>query len=75
MSIGMMCVWIMQLVTSFTFPLLVSWIGDGDDNRGTGAMFFVYASMTMVGVVWMSLHMPETKGLKYEQIVAAMERM
>lgn len=61
MSLATLSLWIASFVLTYTFPLL---------NKATGAAgtFWIYASVCMLGFLFVLKKLPETKGKSLEQI-------
>jgi sugar porter (SP) family MFS transporter len=81
MSIGSLSNWLFNAVVTFTF-LKVAWLftpsgmeivnksADGtltNDPNPAGA-FFLYAAISIVGIIWGIRYIPETKGVTLEEI-------
>ncbi|HOW69168.1 MAG TPA: sugar porter family MFS transporter [Phycisphaerae bacterium] len=60
MSIATVCLWVSCFAVSQFFPLMLAWLA--------GYVFFVYAAMCAVAVMFVLLYVPETKGKSLEQI-------
>ena len=81
MSIGSLSNWLFNAVVTFTF-LKVAWLftpvgmeivnktADGTltkDPNPAGA-FFLYAAISIIGIIWGIRYIPETKGVTLEEI-------
>jgi MFS family permease len=56
-------VWLSNFVVGLAFLPLAGWIGQG-------ATFWIFAAVAALGVVFVSLHVPETKGRSFAEIDA-----
>jgi sugar porter (SP) family MFS transporter len=61
MSLATAVCWISNLVVSFTFPILVKYVGPP-------VTFAIYAAMTVLAIAFSYWIVPETKGLSLEEI-------
>jgi MFS family permease len=64
-SIAVSALWIACFVLTYTFPILEAKIGPGNT-------FWIYAGICAAGFVFVSLCVPETKGMSLEQIENAL---
>jgi sugar porter (SP) family MFS transporter len=61
MSVAVMALWIACFILTYTFPKLNS-------SLGPARTFWVYAGVCVVGLIFLWLRLPETKGRTLEQI-------
>ncbi|AQT69047.1 D-xylose transporter [Anaerohalosphaera lusitana] len=62
-SIAVLSLWIGNFVLSYTFPII-------QDAYSIAATFWIYAVVCVLGVVFIRIYIPETKGKTLEQIEA-----
>jgi SP family myo-inositol transporter-like MFS transporter 13 len=62
--------WAMNFIVARTFLTLATSLSSFAEDRGQhpNGVFFLYASISVIGLVLLYLHMPETKGLALEEI-------
>jgi MFS family permease len=63
-SIAVICLWAAYFVLTFTFPILVLWMG------GIAQTFYVYAGICIIGAVFIWFKTKETTGKTLEQMDA-----
>ncbi|HUQ64536.1 MAG TPA: sugar porter family MFS transporter [Flavitalea sp.] len=61
-SIAVICLWAAYFVLTFTFPILVLWMG------GIAQTFYVYAAICIIGAVFIWFKTKETTGKTLEQM-------
>ena len=61
MSVAVMALWLACFLLTYTFPMLNAWLG----SAGT---FWLYGAICVLGVVFIFLKLPETKGKTLEEI-------
>jgi hypothetical protein len=60
-SVAVSALWIACFILTYTFPIL-------ERGIGTGNTFWIYSGICLVGVGFIWLFVPETKGKTLEQI-------
>ncbi|MGH9435593.1 MAG: sugar porter family MFS transporter [Terriglobia bacterium] len=63
MSVAVTSLWIASFILTYTFPLL-------NKSLGSAGTFWVYASICVVGFLFIKRRLPETKGKTLEEIEA-----
>jgi MFS family permease len=61
-SAAVICLWAAYFILTFTFPILVLWMG------GIGETFYVYAGICILGAVFIWFKTRETTGKTLEQM-------
>ncbi|RYY21568.1 MAG: MFS transporter, partial [Chitinophagaceae bacterium] len=61
-SVAVICLWAAYFILTFTFPILVLWMG------GIAETFYVYAGICVVGAVFIWFKTRETTGKTLEQM-------
>jgi SP family xylose:H+ symportor-like MFS transporter len=60
-AVAVLCLWTGYFILMFTFPILEKWIG-------TNNTFYVYAGICILGFIFISLRVKETKGRTLEEM-------
>jgi SP family arabinose:H+ symporter-like MFS transporter len=60
-SIAVMSLWVANFILSYTFPII-------KDALSIAATFWIYAGVCVLGVIFIKLYIPETKGKTLEEI-------
>ncbi|MCB7144240.1 sugar porter family MFS transporter [Bacillus velezensis] len=61
MGVTVFCLWIVNFLVGFTFPVLLA-------NIGLSATFFIFVLLGIASVIFVKRFLPETKGLSLEQL-------
>ncbi len=60
-GVTVFCLWIVNFLVGFTFPVLLA-------NIGLSATFFIFVLLGIASVIFVKRFLPETKGLSLEQL-------
>lgn len=61
MGVTVFCLWIVNFLIGFTFPVLL-------DQVGLSTTFFVFVALGIAAITFVMKYLPETKGLTLEQL-------
>lgn len=61
MGVTVFCLWIVNFLVGFTFPVLLA-------NIGLSATFFIFVLLGIASVIFVKRFLPETNGLSLEQL-------
>ena len=70
MGISTFTIWFINGLTTFLFPVVVGFFGDG---KGIGTVFLFYAAITFLSFFFFRKYLVETKGKSLEKVEKEMK--